>query len=182
MNGGKSKVLGKEKCRILKEIRRKIADENDIPFVTEECTHKGNCKGTCPRCESELRYLEKQLARRAAIGKTVTLAALCTGMALTTSGCAPLKLVTNIISPSSGDDLSGAVPYYEPSPESEPDVEVESGEVEWPEGDIELTGEVAPWDEYDPDDDTDALPFNDEETEVFPDIELSGMVAYEDGF
>ena len=173
-------MLGKEKCRILKEIRRRIADENDIPFVTEECTHKGNCRGTCPRCESELRYLEKQLARRTALGKTVTLAALCTGMALTTSGCAPVNIVKNIVSP--GNDLSGAVPYYEPSPEPEPDIEVESGEVEWPEGGIELTGEVAPWDEYDQANDSDAPPFNDEETEVYSDIELSGMVAYEDGF
>ena len=174
---------GKEKCRILKEIRRRIADENDIPFVTEECTHKGNCRGTCPRCESELRYLEKQLERRTALGKTVTLAALCTGMALTASGCAPVKLITDIASPKPVpvDDLSGAIEWHEPAPEPEPDIEVESGEVEWPEGDIELSGEVAPWDDYDQCDDTDAFPFGDEETRVYPDVELSGMVAYEDG-
>ena len=55
-------MLGKEKCRILKEIRQRIADENDIPWVTQECTHKGSCRGTCPKCESELRELERQLA------------------------------------------------------------------------------------------------------------------------
>ena len=43
-------MLGKKKCRILKEIRQKIADENDIPYVTHECKFQGECKGTCPRC------------------------------------------------------------------------------------------------------------------------------------
>ena len=60
-------MLGKEKCRILKEIRQRIADENEIPYVTRECRHQGDCRGTCPRCESELRYLESQLAARAAL-------------------------------------------------------------------------------------------------------------------
>ena len=62
-------MQGKEKCRILKEIRRRIAEENEIPYVTRDCGFKGECRGTCPRCESELRTLETQLAARAAIGK-----------------------------------------------------------------------------------------------------------------
>lgn len=171
-------MLGKEKCRILKEIRRRIADENDIPFVTEECTHKGNCKGTCPRCESELRYVEKQLDRRKMLGKSVTLAALCTGMALTASGCAPVEMLTQLVMHSPTDDLSGMIEYSEPSPE--PEIEVTEGEIEWPDDTVELTGEVAPWVEYDPD--PEVFPFNEEETEILPDFELSGMVAYEDGF
>ena len=73
-------MLGKQKCKILKEIRQRIADENDIPYVTEECSHKGSCRGTCPKCESELRYLEQQLQKRQAMGKKVALAALCAGM------------------------------------------------------------------------------------------------------
>ena len=80
-------LLGKQKCRILKEIRQRIADENDIPFVTQECRHRGECSGTCPRCESELRYLEQQLDRRAALGKRITVAALCAGIAFTGAGC-----------------------------------------------------------------------------------------------
>ena len=81
-------MIGKEKCRILKEIRQKIADENDIFNVTRECTHKGDCRGTCPKCESELRYLEKQLAARAAAGKRIAIAALCAGMTFSLSSCA----------------------------------------------------------------------------------------------
>ena len=169
-------MLGKEKCRILKEIRRKIADENDIPFVTEECTHKGNCRGTCPRCESELRYLEKQLARRAAVGKTVTLAALCTGMALAASGCTPVGIAHLA---GGENDLSGMVPYTDVVETPEPGIEVETGEVDWPGDEVELTGEVAPYEEDDPS--GDALPFNEEETEVYLEDDLSGMVAYEYG-
>ena len=80
-------MTGKQKCKMLKEIRRRIADENDIPYVTDECPHQGECSGTCPRCESELRYLERQLDRRAVLGKRVAVAALCAGMVLTASGC-----------------------------------------------------------------------------------------------
>ena len=83
-------MLGKQKCKILKEIRQRIADENDIPWVTQECTHKGNCRGTCPKCESELRELERQLAARQAMGKRVAVAALCTGLAFSSVGCGPL--------------------------------------------------------------------------------------------
>ena len=31
---------GKEKCRILKQIRAAIAAQNDIDLVIEECPHK----------------------------------------------------------------------------------------------------------------------------------------------
>ena len=105
-------MIGKQKCRILKEIRQRIADENDIPYVTRECGFQGECRGTCPRCESELRYLERQLALRTSMKKSVTIAALCAGMALATAGCS-----SNVSSPkgTSADieetELSGEVPY-----------------------------------------------------------------------
>ena len=83
-------MLGKSKCRILKDIRRRIAEENDIPYITRECTYQGECSGTCPRCESELRYLEQQLSLRASLGKLVAVAALCAGMTLAAAGCSPL--------------------------------------------------------------------------------------------
>lgn len=75
---------GKAKCKILKEIRRKIAEENDIEWVVSECGHKGNCKGTCPKCESEVRKLERELSLRRRIGKAVAItgvsAACLTGL------------------------------------------------------------------------------------------------------
>lgn len=99
-------TLGKNKCRILKEIRRKIADENDIPYVTHECRFRGECSGTCPRCESELRYLEKELEARARAGKRIAIAAICAGMTLGLAGCTtPFSSKTGT---EQADELSGA--------------------------------------------------------------------------
>ena len=139
-------MLGKEKCRILKQIRQRIADENDIPYVTRECTFRGECKGTCPRCESELRYLERELALRASLGKRVAVAALCASLGLSAAGCSPFGGRTPV---GGGDDLLGMM-TYEPADTPEPEIEL-SGEVAWPEetGDLkkegcELPAEPAP--------------------------------------
>lgn len=70
---------GKQTCKILKEIRRKIAEANDIEFVTSECRYKGDCLGTCPKCEAEVRYLEQQLRSRQLAGKLVNLAGISAG-------------------------------------------------------------------------------------------------------
>ena len=67
---------GKQTCRILKEIRRQIAQANDIEFVTSECRYRGDCPGTCPKCEAEVRYLEQQLRTRTLTGKAVALAGI----------------------------------------------------------------------------------------------------------
>ncbi len=77
---------GKQTCKILKEIRRQIAEANDIEFVTSECRYKGDCLGTCPKCEAEVRYLEQQLRSRQLMGKAVVLAGLSAGM-IAFSGC-----------------------------------------------------------------------------------------------
>lgn len=73
---------GKQTCKILKDIRRKIAEENDIEFITSECQYKGDCSGTCPKCESEVRYLEQQLRIRSLAGKAVKLAGVSAGVIL----------------------------------------------------------------------------------------------------
>ena len=72
---------GKAICKELKAVRRKIADENDIPLEIKECTYEGSCRGTCPRCEAEVRYLERELARRISVGKAATVAGLALGLA-----------------------------------------------------------------------------------------------------
>ena len=71
---------GKTTCKILKELRRRIAEANDINLLIEECTYKGDCLGTCPKCEAEVRYLEHQLQLRRATGKFVSLAGLSAGL------------------------------------------------------------------------------------------------------
>ena len=67
---------GKQTCKILKEIRRQIAEANGIEFATSECRYKGDCLGTCPKCEAEVHYLEQQLRARSLAGKAITLAGI----------------------------------------------------------------------------------------------------------
>lgn len=67
---------GKQTCKILKEIRRQIAEANDIEFITSECRYKGDCLGICPKCEAEVRYLEQQLRARSLAGKGVAIAGI----------------------------------------------------------------------------------------------------------
>ena len=52
---------GKDICKTLKGIRQQIADANNIRYQPCECHHEGDCSGTCPACEQEIRYLEEQL-------------------------------------------------------------------------------------------------------------------------
>jgi hypothetical protein len=176
-------MFGKEKCRILKEIRQKIADENKIPFVTQECRHQGNCSGTCPRCESELRYLEQQLERRAALGKRISVAALCAGMAFSGAACG-----LSIATPPA--ELGGTpVPTVTVSPTEEPEPIIEMGEVAVPFDDE--TSETALPSENTPvpsetDSPTESTPVPSEtglppENTPFPvdDFELSGMISYD---
>lgn len=81
-------MTGKNKCKILKEIRQKIAQENDIPYVTAECKYQGSCKGTCPRCEQELAYLEQELLKRKKMGKRIAVAGLAAASLLVAAkGC-----------------------------------------------------------------------------------------------
>ena len=81
---------GKQTCKILKEIRKQIAEENDIELVISECTHKGDCAGTCPKCEAEVRYLERELEKRQRLGKAAVFAGITLGTAITAAGCGPL--------------------------------------------------------------------------------------------
>lgn len=80
-------MKGKDRCKILKEIRQAIAQENAIAFVTSECKHKGDCLGTCPACEAEVRYLERELEKRQKLGKAVAIAGLTAAITVSSVGC-----------------------------------------------------------------------------------------------
>lgn len=62
---------GKRKCQLLTACRKRIAEANHIPFEIEECTHQGDCAGTCPKCEEELHYLMTSLDKLKLEGKPV---------------------------------------------------------------------------------------------------------------
>ena len=79
------KTNGKNICKELKAIRRRVADENQIPLEQHECQYDGPCDGTCPRCEAEVRYLEQELQRRMALGKAAAVAGVAMSLAAFTA-------------------------------------------------------------------------------------------------
>ena len=78
-------IKGENVCSILKQIRKKIADANHIPFSVRKCVHEDNCIGTCPACEAEVRYIEQQLDIRRQLGKAVALMGISAGLSALTS-------------------------------------------------------------------------------------------------
>lgn len=80
-------MKGKSKCKILKDIRKQIAKENDIEFITSECKYRGDCLGTCPKCEAEVRYLEEELKKRKSAGKKIAVAGIAAAFTLTATSC-----------------------------------------------------------------------------------------------
>lgn len=132
-------MKGKKKCKILKEIRKEIAKQNDIAYVTSECKHQGDCRGTCPKCEAEVRYLEEELRKRSLAGKKVAVAGVAAAMVVSASGCGLEDLLN--IGQTAGDMM----------PESQTEVGV-NGDIILPESSdpteecTESVGELVPED------------------------------------
>ena len=74
---------GKSTCKLLKDIRQQIADANGISYQSKECHHKGDCAGTCPACEEEIRYLEHELKVRKGNGFGMKVAGIAAGICAT---------------------------------------------------------------------------------------------------
>lgn len=88
--------IHKEKCKELKQIRARMAEDLGVDLHQTECTYQGYCSGTCPKCRQEELMLNAALIkaqleeadrkrRVAAVGLT-TVAALCM------TGCNPLGM------------------------------------------------------------------------------------------
>ena len=71
---------GKSTCKFLKDIRRRIADANGIRYAPKECNYEGECKGTCPACEAEVRYLEGELKRKQRNGFAIKVGGIAAGL------------------------------------------------------------------------------------------------------
>jgi hypothetical protein len=100
---------GKHICNTLKAIRLDIARANGIVYAPRECHHEGDCSGTCPACESEMRYLEREIARRRSNGKAALIAGVSLGlMSFTATSCDQLNKGGN-------DELRGEVVFVEDS-------------------------------------------------------------------
>lgn len=64
-------MTGKEKCRYLRSIRKDIAEKNNIEISFEKCTNKGRCRGTCSKCDAELRCITDKLNEKAQNGEEI---------------------------------------------------------------------------------------------------------------
>ena len=90
---------GRTICKVLKDVRQKIANENGISYHPEECHHKGECTGTCPGCEKEIRYLEEQLKNKQHSGLGMKVAGIATGVCVTVLPMAAMVQTESKISP-----------------------------------------------------------------------------------
>ena len=117
---------GKHICNTLKAIRLDIARANGIAYAPRECHHEGDCAGTCPACESEMRYLEREIARRRSHGKAALVTGVSLGlMSFTATSCNQLNKADN-------DVLQGEVELVEDScamADSIGDKKITSGEI-----------------------------------------------------
>jgi len=186
---------GKNKCKILKEIRKKIAEENDIEYITSECKFQGNCRGTCPKCEAELKYLEEELKKRRSVGKKVAVAGIAASMMFSATGCG----IDNIFRrPEILGDMSidnghsyRSNPIDTMTPESDVidgDIVPEMGEVpdsiyENEEAVIPEMGTFEPIETEEPSDDDDCIPLMGTSAPVETDsgdyeVELDGDIEY----
>ena len=89
---------GKSTCKLLKDIRQQIADANGISYQPKECHHKGDCAGTCPACEEEIRYLERELKARKGNGFGMKVAGIAAGICATVM---PLTAAAQAVKPDS---------------------------------------------------------------------------------
>lgn len=106
-------MKGKAKCKALKEIRRQIAETNDIPYAVSQCTYQGDCTGTCPKCEAELKYLERELAIRQNLGKAVAITGISMGVCAPLTACTPEDFLQ--ILPGYENELQGDVMQVQPT-------------------------------------------------------------------
>lgn len=69
----------KAKCERLKQIRKQLADRIGVDLQQSECTYRGECKGTCPKCAHEEKQLNQALAAKGML--VAGLATLSLGLA-----------------------------------------------------------------------------------------------------
>jgi len=78
---------GRVTCEILKQIRADIAKANQIDYAPEVCSFKGECAGTCPKCEQELQFLELQLIKKRRVNNPVAIAGVALGLMASITAC-----------------------------------------------------------------------------------------------
>lgn len=87
---------GKKICSVLKTIRKQVADANNIKYEPRECHYEGECRGTCPACEAEVRYIERELDIRRQLGKAVAIVGISAGLSALTGCSGKVKKVDSV--------------------------------------------------------------------------------------
>ena len=75
-------MYSKSICKYLKSVRRAVADANGIELDIPECTYEGDCSGTCPQCEAEVRTLENALSSRRRMAQKVAVLGVAAGLSM----------------------------------------------------------------------------------------------------
>ncbi|MCQ2280687.1 MAG: energy transducer TonB [Bacteroidales bacterium] len=88
---------GKNICKYLKGVRRQIAETNGIELEIPECTFEGECSGTCPRCEAEVKYLEKKLTERRTLAKKIAIIGVAAGMSIAATPDATAQVASDTL-------------------------------------------------------------------------------------
>lgn len=81
---------------MLKTIRKQVADANEIKYEPRVCHYEGECRGTCPACEAEVRYIEQQLDIRRQLGKAVAVVGISAGLSALTGCGDKVKMVDSV--------------------------------------------------------------------------------------
>jgi hypothetical protein len=63
---------GIEKCEMFRAMRKRLCEDNGIPFLEEECpTPNENCIGTCTNCDHWLQRMRTNLNKKQLQGETI---------------------------------------------------------------------------------------------------------------
>ena len=121
--------LGKKKCRVLRKVRQQIADANGISYNPHKCTHRGDCQGTCPACEQEMRQIEGEIRKRRISGHTAMVVGTAIGISALATGTSSCHSSGHIVGkvPAVEHELEGDV--VAPSPDSTKENTVEAKKI-----------------------------------------------------
>lgn len=120
-------MIGKSICKYLKSVRRAVAEANGIDLEIPECTFDGECSGTCPRCEAEVRMLEQALSARQRMAQKVAVLGVAAGLSFMGMPTASAQNITPTPPQASErcemdsvwQSIKGSVPLYSDTYDSE---------------------------------------------------------------
>ena len=140
--------IGKKKCRVLRGIRKKVAEANGISYNPHKCNHKGDCEGTCPACEQEMRHIESELNKRIRMGKAAAVVGTAIGISVLSAGmssCKPFEVKGDVPNDTT---LMGEVADSTVYPSDSADIDMDSAVVKFTHKDGSTNSDIAPQDSH----------------------------------